>query len=330
MSGSYYTLDQKYNNLLALVNQLIAAGAVGTGTLDTVLAAGNDAAGQSMTNINNVDLVTVNGATYPPTVAGDNLTQVLTNGNDAGALSMTNINDVGLTTINGGVYPPATYTVAEDNTSAVFYPVFTDAAGAAQPLKINAGISPISINPNSGDFIVDRTLKCEGSLTGGRVGVGFGAGSTTQGLNAVAIGSIAGQTTQGRDCVAIGNGAANASQADQAIAIGAEAGAIQQSVGAIAIGVEAGNGRQGSSSIAIGQGAGLDRQGRTAIAIGVDAGSVLQNDNSIVINATGTVVNGNLGVNRCLIAPIRGQALGVGVGIMVYDPLTFEIVYSTT
>jgi hypothetical protein len=104
MSGSYYTLDAKYNSLLALINQNQSVG----NTLEAVLTAGNDAGGLSMTNINNVDLVTINGSVYPPAVAGDDLEQVLTNGNDANGLSMTNLNDVGLTTINGAAYPPVT------------------------------------------------------------------------------------------------------------------------------------------------------------------------------------------------------------------------------
>lgn len=329
MSGSYYTLDQKYNNLLALVNSLINSGAVGS-DLNAVLAAGNDANGQSITDLNNVDLVTVNGSAYPPLVAGDNLTNVLTNGNDASALSMTNINDVGLTTINGAAYPATTYNVVENAASAVSYPVFTSAAGATQTLNVNAGITPISINAGTGDLLVDRTLKCEGSAAGGRVGVGFGAGSTTQGQNSVAVGSIAGQTSQGRDCCAVGNGAGNDSQSDQAIAIGVEAGATDQGVASIAIGAEAGNGRMGTNSVAIGTNAGNDRMGRSSIAIGNQAGVTIQDDNTIVLNATGVAINGDLGASRCLIAPIRGVALGIGIGVMFYDPVSFEVQYSTS
>jgi hypothetical protein len=108
MSGSYYTLDAKYNSLLSLIQQNATTG----NTLEAVLTQGNDAGGQDITNVNNVDLVTINGSAYPPVVAGDDLEQVLTNGNDAGGLSMTNLNDVGLTTINGTAYPP----VVADNT----------------------------------------------------------------------------------------------------------------------------------------------------------------------------------------------------------------------
>ena len=103
MSGSYYTLDAKYNSLLSLIQQNATTG----NTLEAVLTQGNDAGGQNITNVNNVDLVTINGSAYPPVVAGDDLEQVLTNGNDANGLSMTNVNNIDLVTINGSAYPPA-------------------------------------------------------------------------------------------------------------------------------------------------------------------------------------------------------------------------------
>jgi len=100
MSGSYYTLDAKYNTLLSLI-------ATNAGVnLDTVLTNGNSAGGQDITGVDNLDLVTINGSAYPPLVAGDNLENVLINGNAANNLSMTGLNDVGLTTINGAAYPP--------------------------------------------------------------------------------------------------------------------------------------------------------------------------------------------------------------------------------
>jgi len=102
MSGSYYTLDAKYNTLLSLI-------ATNSGVnLDTVLTNGNSAGGQDITGVDNLDLVTINGSAYPPLVAGDNLENVLINGNAANNLSMTGLNDVGLTTINGAAYPPVT------------------------------------------------------------------------------------------------------------------------------------------------------------------------------------------------------------------------------
>jgi|TARA_R110000824_G_scaffold10747_1_gene47015 hypothetical protein len=295
MSGSYYTLDVKYNSLYQLITDYIAsAGSGGASNIEQVLTVGDDAGGLSITDLNNVDLVTINGSAYPPPHVD-----------------------------------PTSYTVVEDNTNNTFYPVFTNAAGATQTLSINGGTNPISVNPNTGDLIVDKTLSIQGNAAGARTNIGFGAGTSLQGSGSVAVGYIAGETSQGRDAVAIGNTAGNSGQADQAVAVGITAGVADQGLAAIAIGAEAGNGRQGSNSIAIGTRAGLDRQGRGCIAIGTDAGSVLQSDRSTVINSSGAPIAGNLGVGRTYIAPIRGAALGAGVGVLIYDPATFEVVYST-
>ena len=94
MSGSYYTLDAKYNTLLALIQANSGLN------LEQILTNGNDAGGLSMTNINNVDLVNINGSAYPPSAPADNLTEVLTAGDDAGGLNITNLSNIALQTIN--------------------------------------------------------------------------------------------------------------------------------------------------------------------------------------------------------------------------------------
>ena len=333
MSGSYYQLNAKYNQLLALLQAHLLAG-----DLDAVLTAGNSAGGQSITGVN----------------------------------------DIGLTTINGAAYPPLGTDILDDNTDATFFPVFSSGTGT-QSLLVNNGTNPITINPNTGQLVVDTTLLVEGGAAGTRVnigngvaGAGFGgtgaatvaigercgeslggancvaigslaglssqgansvaigdtAGSVSQGSSSVAVGELAGNTTQGRNCVAVGDTAGGVLQADRATAIGNACGAANQGIDCV--GNQAGNSRQGTSSVAIGVNAGFDRQGRNAIAIGNSAGLLLQNDNTIVLNATGAAINGDIGVSRFLVAPMRGVALGVGVGVCVYQPLTFEMVYSTT
>ena len=335
MSGSYYQLNAKYNQLLALLQAHLLAG-----DLDAVLTAGNSAGGQSITGVN----------------------------------------DIGLTTINGAAYPPLGTDILDDNTDATFFPVFSSGTGT-QSLLVNNGTNPITINPNTGQLVVDTTLLVEGGAAGTRVnigngvaGAGFGgtgaatvaigercgeslggaacvaigslaglstqgansvavgdtAGSVSQGSSSVAVGQNAGAATQGRNAVAVGQNAGGGLQADRATAVGNECGAANQGIDCVAVGHQAGNGRQGTGSVAIGVSAGFDRQGRNSIAIGNSAGLTLQNDNTIVLNATGAAINGDIGVSRFLVAPMRGVALGVGVGICVYDPLTFEMVYSTT
>mgnify|MGYP003671635220 FL=1 len=249
------------------------------------------------------------------------------------------------TTQNTADPPSTTTTIVESAVDGVVYPVYVNGTGS-QTLNINAGLTPITINPGTGDFIVDRTMKIQGTTAGARVCVGYDSGTTGQGVSSVAIGSAAATNNQGqnsvaigvnagnfqqsRGCVAVGNSSGQTQQSDQAIAIGENSGQTQQSQGAIAIGYDSGNGRQSVGAVAIGTSAGSDRQGANSIAIGSFAGETLQNTNSIVINATGGIINGDIGISRCLIAPIRGVALGIGIGVMYYDPITFEVQYSTT
>jgi hypothetical protein len=83
MSGSYYTLNSKYNQLLALIQKYIASP--GTQDLASVLALGNSA-GAFDIDLNNNDInnvANINGSPYPPVVAADNLQAVLTAGNTA-------------------------------------------------------------------------------------------------------------------------------------------------------------------------------------------------------------------------------------------------------
>ena len=65
-----------------------------TPTLSQVLTAGNDATGASITNVNDIQLSSINGSVYPPAVAGFDI--VLLNGNNAGASNM-DMNTIGLT-----------------------------------------------------------------------------------------------------------------------------------------------------------------------------------------------------------------------------------------
>jgi len=59
------------------------------------------------------------------------------------------------------------------------------------------------------------------------------------------------------------------------------------------------------------------------------AGAVLDHSGAIVISADASapVVSTDVGL---FIKPVRGVAHGVGVGVMVYDPVASEMTYSTT
>jgi len=78
MSNSPFILNQRISNLYGKLQQ----GVPTTSTLSQVLANGNDAGGQSITNVNNINLSTINGNPYPPSSSA-NLSTVLAAGNTA-------------------------------------------------------------------------------------------------------------------------------------------------------------------------------------------------------------------------------------------------------
>ena len=186
MSGiSNYTLNQKINALLGKTSGLPSVI-----NLDTTLTTGNNAGAndidmnnQDILNVNNIDLTTINGGAYPPTIP-----------------TPTNIN------------------ITDDNTNAVFYPTFVSGTGT-QPLLADTTTTPFSINPNTGDFNVGTTLK----LTQTNVAVGKSAGATSQGLNSTAVGYLAGLTSQGTNAIAVGSGAGRTSQSTNSVAVGVNA-----------------------------------------------------------------------------------------------------------
>lgn len=156
----------------------------------------------------------------------------------------------------------------------------------------------------------------------GAFGIAFGntAGRYAAGAYSVAIGynsgtGVSGGTAHGSNAVAIGYNSCNIGSGASSIGIGNGAGA---------------SGLLGSSAIAIGTNSASAGSGNYAICIGALAGQTTAQANSIVINAMGTTAINTTGTSRCFIAPIRGQALGIGVGVMYYDPATYEVSYSTT
>ena len=112
--------------------------------------------------------------------------------------------------------------------------------------------------------------------------MGYQAGQTGQGQNAVSVGINAGQTNQGDYTVAVGGGAGNIGQQTYATAIGYQAGETNQQQYAVALGFQAGqNGQTGS--VAIGYQAGKVGQNLGGIAIGTAAAQVGQGLHAIAI-----------------------------------------------
>ena len=143
------------------------------------------------------------------------------------------------------------------------------------------------------------------------IALGVNAGSITQGGNAVAVGANAGYITQGPQAVAIGFDAGNGLQGAVAVAIGSNAGRVSQ----------------GADAVALGFGAGEFSQGLQAVAIGAYAGGTSQPANTIILNASGSAVNGVAAqTNSFYVAPIRTTANGTP---LMYNSTTKEITYST-
>ena len=95
----------------------------------------------------------------------------------------------------------------------------------------------------------------------------------------------------------------------------------------MAIGSNAGRVSQGSDAVALGFGAGEISQGLQAVAIGAYAGGTSQPANTIILNASGSAVNGVAAqTNSFYVAPIRTTANGTP---LMYNSTTKEITYST-
>tara|TARA_R110002153_G_scaffold87603_1_gene216451 strand:- start:5759 stop:6622 length:864 start_codon:yes stop_codon:yes gene_type:complete len=239
----------------------------------------------------------------------------------------------------GSAINAQTVDITDNNTDTTLYIVLTDNAGVNQSLNVDSMTTPISVNPSTGDLNVVDTLVVNDT----QVRCGKSAGSSLQGVGCVAVGQSAGAENQQKNAVAVG---ARAGEEEQSgIAVGADSGRVTQGLAAIAIGSSAGNSKQGKNAIAIGSSAASSQQGGGAIAIGLSAGNLtqgrqsiaigtntasnIQPDNQIFINASGAAVNGAT-ASACYITPIRGVAHGIGVGVMKYDPVLFEVTYSTS
>lgn len=81
----------------------------------------------------------------------------------------------------------------------------------------------------------------------------------------------------------------------------------------------------GSGAVAINVGDFAGDASGSNVGIGDISGSV---ENNIVINATGTPLEATE-TSACYLAPLRGVAQGLGVGVVFYDPATGELAYST-
>jgi hypothetical protein len=177
-----------------------------------------------------------------------------------------------------------------------------------------------TVNATTGDWVVGDQ----------KISLGSNAGKVGQESASVAIGVNAGNSEQKSGSIAIGENAGQFGQQSAGVAIGVNAGNTGQKSGSIAIGQSAGLIGQATNSIALGSNSARLGQGTNSIAIGnLASGGLYQENNTIILNATGSNLNGAAGRSgRIYIAPIRTdntQTLALG-----YNPLTKEVVTSTT
>jgi hypothetical protein len=221
-------------------------------------------------------------------------------------VSGSQVNAPSSTLVNGA------YTVSLGSNGNLETPGIVSAAG------LRTSETKIALGSNAG-----QTSQGSGS-----VAVGAFAGQTSQGPLSVAIGYGAGAATQGSISVAIGNLAGSTTQGGLSVAVGSGAGQVNQGYEAVAVGSTAGFTDQGTWSVAIGSYAGAFSQGEDAIAIGRFAGQTDQPDNTIILNASGSAVDGVAAqTNSFYVAPIRN--IGGTSGVLQYNAATKEVSYSS-
>jgi hypothetical protein len=142
----------------------------------------------------------------------------------------------------------------------------------------------------------------------------------------VAVGVNAGSIAQGNQTVAVGESAGSVNQGNRTVSIGSQAGQYRQGTYSVAIGPSSGFFEQGNSAVAIGDNAGQSSQGDYAIAVGYYAGHNNQSANSIILNASGAILNG--AAAGFFVNPIRSTTSSARP--VVYDTTTKELFYTST
>ena len=186
---------------------------------------------------------------------------------------------------------------------------------AGNGVTLSGSTGNITISVGSGDlkgslFADDSTMLVDG--TGARIVGDVYTSVLRTSETKIALGASAGSIAQGSQAVAIGFDAGNGLQGNTAVAVGSSAGRVSQGIDAVALGF----------------GAGETSQGLQAVAIGAYAGQTSQPANTIILNASGSAVNGvALQTSSFYVAPIRNDA-STG-NVLTYNTTTKEIVYSS-
>ena len=187
----------------------------------------------------------------------------------------------------------------------------------------NAGNSSQELQSIAIGFNCGQTSQRSNSLA-----IGMEAGRSNQQGSSIAIGFQCGNNSQGIGSISIGDRAGQNSQQTQSISIGTLSGGTRQGTGSISVGYLAGNTSQNTQAIAIGYEAGYTGQGLQSIAIGMRAGYSNQNAGSIILNASGNILNSD-GADRFYVRPVRLTDRTTAMRDLFFNPLTYEITYST-
>lgn len=227
-------------------------------------------------------------------------TQIQVDGDTANRLQADAVSDI--LNINGGEGITLSKIVGTDTLTIAVNPVF-DLKGSIFGDDSTKIIDAVENKVYGGIFATTlRTAETQ-------IALGGGAGVTNQGLQTVAVGESAGSVDQG----------------NRTVSIGSQAGQYRQSTYSVAIGPSSGFYEQGDSAVAIGDNAGQSSQGDYAIAVGHYAGHNNQSANSIILNASGAILNG--AAAGFYVNPIRSTATATGP--LMYNPTTKELFYNT-
>jgi len=194
--------------------------------------------------------------------------------------------------------------------------------------QCNQDLSAIAIGWQAGQFSQSFHTVAIGYQAGqcnqraGAIATGVTAGQINQGTNAIAIGFESGQSNQNLGATAIGYEAGQSNQGSFALSIGWQAGQVNQGTNAIALGFQSGQVNQGVDAIAIGSQAGQSNQGSNSILIGANASSTFPN--SIVLNATGSVLQAD---GSGLFIKTMDTSTGFS-NFLVYNPTSGRVSYN--
>ena len=194
-------------------------------------------------------------------------------------------------------------------------------------ITLSSSTGAVTVSIGRGDligsvFADDSTMLVDG--TGARIVGDVYTSTLRTSETKIALGANAGQNTS-LQSVAVGESAGSVNQGNRTVSIGSQAGQYTQGTYSVAIGPSSGFFEQGNNAVAIGDNAGQSSQGNYAIAVGYYAGHNNQSANSIILNASSSILNG--AAAGFYVNPVRNDT-STG-NVLTYNTTTKEIVYSS-